>query len=443
MRPYKRVRVRDIWYDWHPGFSSTGPTRRRLNAPDNVVVSPGGDGLPTDPITDLPLPEEPVDIDIPPKECVETVTTTPNLLRGLRPTQWCQTSSGIPIEQFPRRFNNGTIDITGYNLQNNNLSNKQINNHSVERAIIYTLLKPSTVNELSFFYNKSSALAAINWIPPDLATYPVAIGPIIVKLYNDTNQWIATVQFIPTQHPATVEHSAFDSCQNRARVNLNFESDVLNVKTIAITLLSKHYGLSEIEAFPNYADPQPINTLSWTTIYPDNVAPMVLQQNVLRDATLSHTNPFTNIVETGVKFVVSFGISTLTWMKNATVEPVPPSMSGLGGHSGTGVMAAWWVTFANPITLSELVLHRKADQVRSLNWLTPTLEFYDENQALILSLATPSLVAPYTFADAYASYQLAYTNGRTIVNGVKYMKVGGSGVPGDDVTNGISEIEIF
>jgi len=415
MRPYKRVRVREVWIDWHPGVKFADE-RRRLLPGDTAPVEGPVIVIPDDNVTH-PDPDFVAD---PAKQCITTPIgplLMPNLLTGKSPTQWCQLVLGIGTEPFPRRFTNGRADHAAINLLSK-IPNSPVGlGYDIDRSIIYTFETPKSVEALKFWYTALGASTATNFIPNNLSTYPVAIGPISVTLRDSTGANIGRVRFHPSENPSTSTDFGFDSCPVNACVKLDFDRTVSNVKSLSILLKGAHYGLVEIEAFGVPPEPPIPNGITW--INTSSTTPFNFIPTVARTATYSHTNPITNVLETGTKFFAS----NFNELKNGTLNDNPNLTIGTG-HSGSTPYASWWVTLGTATDISKLRFYgfHNANNQGVIQPTFTQIEFYATDNTLTKTIVSnQGNLTPYV-VGTYTRHEYFFPNGDTLAAGVKHIR---------------------
>jgi hypothetical protein len=438
MRPYKRIRIRDVWVDYHPGSRLLSVPRRRLgngNTPV-VVLPPAGPG-PSDPHVEPPPPKD-FDADSPVLCIVGNNIFNQNLLSDLLPSQFPPSLSVGGVFQGARLTNgNGAY---GLNLLVNDLSSPGRTATSVDPVlpIVYTLPISRTVNRIQFSYSPSSARTnPVNAIPPEVFEQGVAMGGISVRLFDAANVFLAAVHHYASEFPSVPNvRSEYDTCSGRGVINLLFEADVVNVRKISIWFRSRHFGLNEIEAYPFASiPPNPIDLLLQTVSYQSLVAPPTTVTPA-RTALFSHTNPLTLVVETGTKFFAS----SFTRLKDGLINTGPGD-----GHSGSTPNAPWWITLSSPTDITSIVSTGFQDTAANSAFLDIkpfSIAFYNDIGTIIktIDLDSSSVNSVPNVVGQYVKLRIAFQSGKLIAGEVKYIRFifGPSGL-----TRGLKELEIY
>lgn len=424
----KRIRVRDVWIDWHPGHVLADSA---VELPHNVRLLPAIPGLlqPNDTYINVPQEPLPVNPNEPNKRCEGSAAElVDNLLRGVPASQWVQTTANAGIVLPPRRFTNGSQNIVGFNL-----AQGQTGSNRIDRPLIYTLPASKPVGQINFHYNKAVAASALNWIPSILSTYPIQVGGITVRLFDSNNLHLGDAVHKPIPDVTLSPTDKFDTCLLGSRVVMRFNKKLPGVKFIHIHFHGRHVGLCEIEALPLPGIPPLPPVVSLVFIpQPNTPTAPTLPVTSMRTATISHVSPFTLDVEPGTKF---FG-NLFTNVNNGIVATN-------SGHSGSVPMASVWITLPITREINGFRFYKYDDPLdpnRRLDLKPDKISMYGPNKQLVAEFEAPIYAPSAFFTGEYVSAHLVKSDASLLATGVQYIKFS---FPDDGFLRNFGEMDLF
>lgn len=413
----KRIRVRDIWIDWHPGYIETDLPG------NNTRILPAVPDLETDDDANQPIyVPQPVPPSNPhPTGCVSgPPILSPNLLRGVPASQWIRIVLNGGIVLPVARFTNGRSDIIGWNILNR--TNPRDDQNNAIRPLIYTLPIVRDINSFKFHYSAAVALNAGAWIPSIIAQYPIQMGDITIRLFDANNKHLNDVRHSPKPDVIFAQDEPtgpFDWCTETSLIEMKFNKLVKAVKFIHIHFHGRHVGLCEIEAFPN-AGPGPVPPSRELTYFPElrTLVPPTLPSTPFAGAAFSHINPFTSDVEPGT---IVFGNNFSPW--------VDGDINTRTGHSGSLPMANVWVTLNSEVTVNGFRFYKYDDPApgevnRRLDVKPSEIFFYNTAQELTGQYTSPIYTDPVYNAGDYYIVTLRLSDNGILAENVKYIKFG-------------------